>query len=128
MSERYVPKIQEAAIPEDGGWVEGEKCPILLLSIPAWEDLETDSEQIRAYVWMYDRGQDAYLFCYQLKDGTEKAIAFISDHAGLLLKEEHAKGTFSMMIMNQGLQEVSSSNSVLLIENINLVRHPSAGW
>lgn len=128
MSERYVPKIQEAAIPEDGGWVEGEKGPILLLSIPVWRDLETDSDQIRAYVWMYDRQQDAYLFCYQLKNGSEKAIAFIADHAGLLLKDEHAKGTFSMMIMNEALQEVNSSDSVLLIEDIHLVRHPSAGW
>jgi hypothetical protein len=128
MSQRYVPKIQEAAIPEDGGWVEGETSPILLLSIPTWKELKTNPDEIHAYVWMYDRGQDAYLFCYQLKDGTEKAIAFISDHAGLLLKDEHAKGTFSMMIMNKGLQEVNSSESVLLIENVNLVRHPSAGW
>jgi hypothetical protein len=128
MNERYVPKIQEAAIPEDGGWVEGEDNPILLLSIPEWEQLETNPDHVNAYVWMYDREQDAYLFCFQLKDGSEKAIAFISDHAGLLLKDEHAKNNFSMMIMNQPLQEVRSSQSVLLIENIKLVRHPVAGW
>ncbi|WP_028777923.1 hypothetical protein [Shimazuella kribbensis] len=128
MTGRYVPKIQEAAIPEDGGWVEGEKSPILLLSIPSWEELETNPDHVHAYTWMYDRAQNAYLFCFQLKDGTEKAIAFISDHAGLLLQEEHAKGTFSMMIMNQALQEVDSSDSVLLIENVTLVRHPAAGW
>jgi hypothetical protein len=128
MSERYVPKIQEAAIPEDGGWVEGETSPILLLSIPSWEELETNPDDVTAYVWMYDREQDAYLFCFQLKDGSEKAIAFISDHAGLLLKDEHAKGSFSMMIMNKPLQEVSSSESVLLIEKVELVRHPAAGW
>jgi hypothetical protein len=128
MSERYVPKIQEAAIPEDGGWVEGETSPILLLSIPAWEELETNPDHVNAYVWMYDREQDAYLFCFQLKDESEKAIAFISDHAGLLLQDEHAKDSFSMMIMNKPLQEVSSSQSVLLIENVKLVRHPAAGW
>ncbi|MXQ54015.1 hypothetical protein [Shimazuella alba] len=128
MSERYVPKIQEAAIPEDGGWVEGETSPILLLSIPAWEELETNPDYVNAYVWMYDREQDAYLFCFQLKDESEKAIAFISDHAGLLLQDEHAKDSFSMMIMNKPLQEVSSSQSVLLIENVKLVRHPAAGW
>jgi hypothetical protein len=77
---------------------------------------------------MDDREQDAYLFCFQLKDGSEKAIAFISDHAGLLLQDEHAKDSFSMMIMNKPLQEVSSSQSVLLIENVKLVRHPAAGW
>jgi hypothetical protein len=128
MSERYVPKINEAAIPEDGGWVDGETNPILLLSIPTWKELETNPDLVHAYTWMYDREQNAYLFCFQLKDGSEKAIAFISDHAGLLLQDEHAKGAFSMMIMNQALQEVSSPHSVLLIENVTLVRHPAAGW
>jgi len=128
MSERYVPKIQEAAIPEDGGWVEGETSPILLLSIPDWDELETNPENVNAYTWMYDREQNAYLFCFQLKDGSERAIAFLSDHAGLLLQDEHSKGDFSLMIMNRVLQEVSSSQSVLLIENVKLIRHPVAGW
>jgi hypothetical protein len=128
MTERYIPKIQEAAIPEDGGWIEGETNPILLLSIPAWKGIETSSIDINAYAWMYDREQDAYLFCFRVADGGEKAIAFISDHAGLLLKDENSLDVFTMMIMDRPLQEVNSSKSVFLIEKVQLVRHPVAGW
>ena len=89
MSERYVPKIKEAAIPEDGGWIEGETNPILLLYIPTWNVLETNPDEVSAYVWMYDREQDAYLFCFQLKDGSEKAIAFkfLLDYFGYVADE-----------------------------------------
>jgi hypothetical protein len=125
MSKRYVPKIKEAAIPEDGGWVEGQAGPVLLLSIPEWDIEKIYKTPVQAYVWMYDRQQNAYLFCFRLQTGEEKAIAFLSDHAGLLLKETHANSSFSLMITSESLQEAEQA---LLIEEVELRRHPVAGW
>jgi hypothetical protein len=125
MSKRYLPKIKEAAIPEDGGWIEGQAGPILVLSIPEWDIPKINNTPIQAYVWMYDRQQNAYLFCFRLQTGEEKAIAFLADHAGLLLKDNYANETFSLMITSEALQQAEQA---LFIEEVTLRRHPSAGW
>lgn len=128
MAERYIPQIREAAIPEDGAWVDGESGPILLLSIPDWKEEGIDSADVTAYVWMYDREHDAYLFCFRLMNEQEKAVAFPKEHAGLLLLDENSKGVFSIMVSHQSLQSATSEDLVLFVENLNLIRHPSAGW
>jgi hypothetical protein len=128
MNERYIPQIREAAIPEDGGWVKLQNESVLLLSIPEWEDWLSQSTTSYPFVWMYDRAEDAYLFCFRLNDQTEKAIAFAKEHAGLLLKEEQANGPFSILITSDALAQTTAQSPYLLLTEVMLKRHPQAGW
>lgn len=128
MTERYRPNIQEASIPDDGGWAEIEKDPVLLLSIPEWKDIIHHSSEEYQSVWMYDRMEDAYLFCFKLAKGVEKAIAFPKEHAGLLLQDEHATRTFSMLITCDTLEETGEESPCLYFQELTLRRHPKAGW
>lgn len=128
MSERYRPQIQSASIPENGAWANMEDQVFLILSLPEWDDVVTQNEEGFQYVWMYDRNQDAYIFCFRLDNGAERAIAFPKDHAGVLLQDEKASQEFSMMITAKDLNEANEEDSFLILPKIRLVRHPKAGW
>jgi hypothetical protein len=128
MTERYIPQVREAAIPEDGCWAELQNTPVLLLSIPEWKDLLNQLITGYQFVWMYDREEDAYLFCFRLNNQIEKAIAFAKEHAGLLLKDERASGLFSILITSDALDQTTAQSPYLLLTEVELKRHPQAGW
>jgi hypothetical protein len=73
---------------------------------------------------MYDRFEGAYLFCFKLRDGVERAIAFPSDHAGRLLQDKRAQGGFGIAITSQGLE--GEEAAYLLLGGVYLKRHPQA--
>lgn len=128
MSERYVPQVTAASIPEDGGWAKLSGENVLILSIPGWGDVVGKSPEGYRYAWMYDREGDAYIFCFRLVNGTERAIAFAKDHGGLLLQDGRAYETFSILITDRELSGVKEETPMLLLRNIRLKRHPLAGW
>lgn len=128
MSKRYIPQIREASIPEDGRWAELDNNPVLLLSIPEWNDVVNKPSEGHQYVWMYDRAEDAYLFCFRLSNQVERAIAFPREHAGMLLTDERAYQTFSILITSESLENIHARSPLLLLRNVQLKRHPKAGW
>ncbi|MFC4077585.1 hypothetical protein [Salinithrix halophila] len=128
MAERYVPQVREAAIPEDGGWAELSRENVLILHVPEWEEIVRKSTEGYRYVWMYDRRADAYLFCFRLSDGTERAVAFAKDHGGLLLQDDRAREEFSILVTTQPLGEAEEDTPMLLLRGISLKQHPRAGW
>ncbi|MBA4543313.1 MULTISPECIES: hypothetical protein [Thermoactinomyces] len=130
MSKRYIPRIREAAIPEDGGWMklQEEGAPVLVLSVPEWSDELKQSVSGYEHTWMYDRANDAYLFCFRLEEGREYAIAFAREHAGILLNDDRARGKFSLLVTAQHLKETEDLKPCFLFRGISLKRHPRAGW
>ncbi|MDQ0416047.1 hypothetical protein J2Z48_000205 [Croceifilum oryzae] len=126
--ERYLPQIQEASIPEDGVWATYLEKPVLFLSIPEWQEMIESNDETARFVWMFDREQDAYLFCIQCVSGEEYAIAFPKEHAGMLLRDERSHESFSLFITSKELEEVTESTNLLQIHDIVLQRHPKAGW
>lgn len=126
--ERYLPQIQEASIPEDGVWATYLERPVLFLSIPEWQEMIETKDEVARFVWMFDREQDAYLFCFQCVSGAEYAIAFPKDHAGMLLQDERSFDQFSMLITFKELEDVTEETNLLQIHEIVLQRHPKAGW
>jgi hypothetical protein len=128
MPERYIPKVREAAIPEDGTWAELAQKNMLILSIPEWGELVELSVEHFQYVWMYDRLEDAYLLCIKLNDKIEKAIAFAKEHAGLLLAKEQADKPFPILIVTESLEQFADKTPYLYLPQIELKRHPKAGW
>lgn len=128
MSERYIPKVTEAAIPEDGGWAELENEDVLVLSIPDWEEIVGVSIEALQYVWMYDRLEDAYLLCFKINNKIEKAIAFAKEHAGLLLTHQHAYQPFSILITSDSLENSNEKTPYFYLPKVELKRHPKAGW
>ncbi|SFX19734.1 hypothetical protein SAMN04487866_102117 [Thermoactinomyces sp. DSM 45891] len=126
--ERYLPRIQEASIPEDGVWATYLEKPVLFLSIPEWLEVIESNDEATRFVWMFDREQDAYLFCFQCVSGQEYAIAFPKEHAGMLLRDERSYDLFSLFITSKELEEVTESSNLLQIHDISLQRHPKAGW
>lgn len=127
-SERYIPQVREAAIPEEGHWAELEQKPVLVLSIPEWDQDVKQSLEDSASAWMYDRANNAYLFCFRLRDGREYAIAFPREHAGVLLTDSRAKGTFSLLVTAKPLQGGDTLMPYFLFPDLALKRHPQAGW
>ncbi|GGE03601.1 hypothetical protein GCM10011571_00560 [Marinithermofilum abyssi] len=128
MAERYVPQVTAASIPEDGGWVELSGENVLILSIPEWKEVVEKSAKGYRYVWMYDREGDAYIFCFRLADGTERAVAFAKEHAGVMLQDGRAFDTFAFLITTEELNEVKEDTPMLLLQKVRLKRHPQAGW
>lgn len=128
MPERYIPKVYEAVIPEDGGWAELENDVVLILSIPDWKDLVRIKLDSFQYVWMYDRFEDAYLLCIKMNHQIERAIAFAKEHAGLLLTHQHAYQPFSILITPESLEQSNEKTPYLYLPKIELKRHPKAGW
>jgi hypothetical protein len=126
--EKYIPRVREAAIPEDGGWAQLSSEQVLILSVPEWGHLVDRSAKGYRYVWMYDREEDAYIFCFRLEDGTEHALAFAKEHGGLLLADERARQSFSILVTARPLEEVDEKTAMLLLQDITLKRHPKAGW
>ena len=125
---RYIPKIREASVPEDGGWIEIDQKDVLVLSIPEWSAIiHLPSDPVRS-VWMYDRIEDAYLFCFELQQTVERAVAFPREHAGRLLQDQRAHRPFSMMITDQSLRDTTRQIPCLYFPDIRLKRHPKAGW
>lgn len=128
MSERYIPQVREAAIPEDGGWAEVSGEDVLILSIPEWKTLVGTKIDSFQYVWMYDRLEDAYLLCIKINDQVERAIAFAKEHAGLLLTNKHAYQPFSILVTPESLEQSNEQTPYLYLPKIALKRHPKAGW
>lgn len=128
MSERYIPKVTEASIPEDGGWAEVENEDVLVLSIPEWKEIADLSIKSFQYVWMYDRQENAYILCMKLNEKVEKAIAFAKEHAGLLLTHQNAYQPFSILITPEALDQSNEQTPYLYLPKIELKRHPKAGW
>ncbi|KPC72533.1 MULTISPECIES: hypothetical protein [Laceyella] len=127
MSTRYIPQIRQAVIPEDGGWAELSNGAVLILSIPEWTESNQALTREMQSVWLYDRANDAYLYCFKLADGQEYAIAFAKEHAGVLLADERTKEPFAMLITAQPLAAEEYS-PYLLISDVVLKKHPKAGW
>jgi hypothetical protein len=129
LKERYIPQVQEAVIPEDGGWAEliEDRSPVLILSVPEWKEEVDRSAADFSYAWLYDRANDAYLFCFRLEQGREYAIAFAREHAGMLLADERAHQPFSLLITAHSL-EADDLRPCLLFRHVSLKRHPQAGW
>ncbi|MFC7439861.1 hypothetical protein [Laceyella putida] len=127
MSTRYIPQVRQAVIPEDGGWAELTDGAVLILSIPEWTESEQSLTEEMQSVWLYDRGNDAYLYCFKLANGQEYAIAFAKEHAGMLLDDERAKRPFALLITAQPLLSEGYA-PYLLIPDVELKRHPKAGW
>ena len=128
MTKRYIPQIREAAVPEEGGWTKEQQTPVLLLSIPEWEKEVTWNSETYQSVWLYDRKEDAYLFCFRLPNQEERAIAFAKNHAGLLLQDPRAVQSFSLVITSKPLEETETNHGCLRLKDVKLVRHPQAGW
>ncbi len=128
MSERYIPKVTEAAIPEDGGWAELENEDVLILSIPDWDEIGGVTMESFQYVWLYDRLEDAYLLCFKINGELEKAIAFAKDHAGLLLTHQNAYQPFSILITSDALGTLNEQTPYFYLPKVELKRHPKAGW
>ncbi|TCS95825.1 hypothetical protein [Hazenella coriacea] len=128
MSKSFVPKVKEASVPEDGVWGEINEEPVLILSIPEWEEIVSASAEGFRYTWLYDRIEDGYLFCFRLNNEWEKAIAFPKEHAGLLLKDAQANRLFSILITAQSLEKADSDSPYLWLKEIQFKRHPQAGW
>lgn len=128
MKERYVPQVREAAIPEDGAWAELSNENVLILSIPEWKEILRHSTKGYRYVWMYDRQGDAYIFCFRLQAGAEKAVAFAKEHGGLLLQDGRAYDSFSILVTSEPLDQAEEDTPMLLLQNVSLKRHPKAGW
>lgn len=127
MPTRYIPQIREAMIPEEGGWAELSEGSVLILSIPEWTESDQSLTSRMQSAWLYDRGNDAYLYCFQLANGQEYAIAFAKGHAGLLLTDRRASQPFAFLITAQPLTSEGYDPS-LLIRNITWKKHPKAGW
>lgn len=130
MNKRYIPQVREAAIPEDGGWtkLQAEEAPVLVLSVPEWSDELNQSVEGFEYTWMYDRANNAYLFCFRLDQRKEYAIAFAKEHAGILLTDDRAHGKFSLLITAHLLQGAHDLKPCFLFQDVSLKRHPQAGW
>lgn len=122
MEDKYIPHVQEAFVPEEGYWIEMDTGWALALSIPECHEVVGRSSEGYRYVWMYDRMEKAYLFCFQLSDQLETVIAFPYNHAGMLLKDERAQGQFSIVVTANGLAEKRAS--YLHLKDIRLKRHP----
>jgi hypothetical protein len=95
----------------------------MALFLPECIEMEKQPSKGFQYVWMYDRVENAYLFCFKLANQFEKAIVFPHDHAGLLLKDERALTPFSIV-----LSTTEDSRAYLHLDNISFKRHPKAGW
>lgn len=128
MIERYIPQVKEAAVPEDGVWATYLDQPVLFLSIPEWKEIVEKTNKGIKFVWMYDREEDAYLFCFQLSNQQEYAIAFPREHAGMLLQDERSHEEFSILITSEELTDVTEETQLLELKKIFLRRHPKAGW
>lgn len=128
MSKSFVPKVTEASVPEDGVWGEINEEPVLILSIPEWKEMISTTTEGFRFTWLYDRIEDGYLFCFQLNNHLEKAIAFPKEHAGLLLKDSCADLVFSILITAQSLEEADSDSPYMWLREIRFKRHPQAGW
>ncbi|MBD1372547.1 hypothetical protein IC620_09290 [Hazenella sp. IB182357] len=128
MTKRYVPQIREAHIPEDGVWAEIDASPVLILSIPEWSAIINEHTKGFKYVWMFDRTEDGYIFCFHLESGIEKAIAFPKEHAGILLMNDYTNSSFAIIITDQELKDISDEATGLLLRDVYLKRHPHAGW
>lgn len=98
MTTPYRPKIKTATLPEEGSWIQIESEWALALSVPELEEIMGLSTQGYRYVWMYDRVEKAYLFCFQLSDHIDRAIVFPHDHAGRFLEDERAKEEIGMIL------------------------------
>lgn len=125
--ERYIPHIHEAVVPDEGQWAELEGKNVLILSILEWEGTIQQSREEQKTVWMYDRGNDAYLFCFRLQDGKDYAIAFPREHAGVFLTDSRAHNPFSLLVTAKSLQE-KTLRPCILFQDLSLMRHPKAGW
>jgi hypothetical protein len=128
MATPFIPQIRQAAVPEEGSWAELGGAPVLLLSIPEWQYQVRQSAEENRYVWMYDRENDAYLFCFRLKDQKDYAVAFPREHAGVLLMDRKASRPFSLLVTSRPLSGTMDLRPCLLFRDVSLKRHPKAGW
>jgi hypothetical protein len=125
---RYIPRINQASVPEEGKWALLETEPVLMLSVPEWgSEIHQSAEGIH-HTWMYDRLNDAYLFCFRLPPRKEFAVAFPREHAGRLLRDERADHLFSLLITAKSLEGTADLRPCWLFRRIRLKRHPQAGW
>ncbi|WP_124728290.1 hypothetical protein [Staphylospora marina] len=128
MTMRYIPRIRGAAVPEEGQWATLSGKPVLILSVPEWQYQVRQSVEKDRHVWMYDRENDAYLFCFRMQNESDYAVAFPREHAGLLLRDPKADRPFSVLITSQELEGSRDLRPCLLFRDVRLRRHPRAGW
>ncbi|MCF6094711.1 hypothetical protein L1765_12140 [Microaerobacter geothermalis] len=124
----YKPTVSEGIHPQDGGWYEWLGETYLALSVPEWKDIVNKRAGHYEYAWLFDKDQNAYIFCFRLADGTERAIIFQRDHAGLLLLESPAYEPFHIWITSEELQDVEERTPLLQLKDVTLDRSVEAKW
>ncbi|MBU8905276.1 hypothetical protein [Desertibacillus haloalkaliphilus] len=128
MANQYEPTVSEAVFPSDGGWtMDGDKH-VLLLSIPEFSEVINHSFESYRYAWLYDKENDAYIFCFQFDDGFERAVLFQREHAGILLTEAAAYEMFTIVISDQAFDKIDEQTVLLELPQIKITRMMSAGW
>jgi hypothetical protein len=128
MEGTYQPDIHEAVYPRDGGWTKDGGQDVLLLSIPEFGELPGRAVDAFDYAWLYDNSLKAYILCFRLQDGTERAILFQEEHAGKLLTDSPAYETFTVAISDQSLEVLCDDTPFLILPDIQLKRSLAAGW
>lgn len=128
MGRTYHPTVREVVHPTDGGWTKERGSNVLLLQIPEFKAHTGEIVQSFDYAWLYDSTLKAYIFCFKLSDGTEKAVIFEANHAGLLLTDLQSYETFALAITHQSLERLDDQTSMLFLPGIDLHRSLTAGW
>ncbi|MGO4890056.1 hypothetical protein ACJ2A9_20105 [Anaerobacillus sp. MEB173] len=128
MVKKYEPTISEGVYPSDGGWSKDNGRDILILSIPEFADLMNIEYNSYHYAWLYDKNLNAYIFCFRLDHGEERAVIFHAEHAGVLLTEEMAYQSFQIAITDASFENLTEKTSYLLLNEIELQRELAAGW
>ncbi|WP_142296515.1 hypothetical protein [Lottiidibacillus patelloidae] len=126
--QQYIPSIKEGFIPEDGGWTTSGQGNTMLLSIPQLKAKINQKLDKYSYAWLYDKKQDAYIFCFQLDGKEEYAILFQAEYAGKLLLEQEAYERFTVAITDLPFGHLTEQSNYLIINEVEITRQPIAGW
>jgi hypothetical protein len=126
--QQYIPSIKEGYIPEDGGWTTSGEGATLLLSIPELTNIIEKKWDKHSYAWLYDKKQDAYIFCFQFDGTDEYAILFQADFAGRLLLEKEAYEPFTIAITDLPFERLTEHSKYVIINSVAITRQPIAGW
>ncbi|MCA1032414.1 hypothetical protein LCL95_15370 [Bacillus timonensis] len=128
MKELYRPSIEEGYVPEDAGWIKNGEENVLLLSIPGLSSIIHQKVETFDYTWLYQKDMDAYIFCFRLSNGIEKAIIFQQEFAGKMLLKSEAYDVFSVAVIKQSFQDVSDDSEYLYLPAVTISRQSIAGW
>lgn len=124
----YSPNLSEAHIPNDGGWTEENRTPVLLLSVPTIPIEMTTNIHKFSYTWLYEKEMDAYVLCIQLNNQEEFGLIFSQKEAGVLLLDADAYSEFTVVITTEQMENLKEDTPYLSFPKISLTRSLLAGW